>query len=193
MTTLYLVRHGEYENPDYVFPYSDRGFPLSKTGREQVERLAGYFKNRPVRAIYASPVPRTQETASILGAALGVPVRTDARLKEVVTHLEGTSMKRFDETRGELGFFPENIARGAESMEALANRVHGALEDIRKAETGKETVIVTHGDPLRFSLMKYLGMPLEFDLSRTVATPLAAGYRLTFDDATGACAAAPIP
>ncbi len=182
MTTLYLVRHGEYENPEYVFPTSTSGFPLSEKGRNQVEALIPYFTDKAVVSVYSSPVLRARQTADVLANALKLKVVLDDRLMEVKTTLEGVSMKLFDDTKGELSYLPQYTAKGAETMEALSDRVWSALEDFRARHEGKEVIVVSHGDPIRFSLMKYLGMPMDFAMSRKIQTPLAGGYRLVFGE-----------
>jgi probable phosphoglycerate mutase len=182
MTTLYLLRHGDYENPEYVFPTSTSGFPLSVNGRSQVMALIPYFTGRPIVSLYSSPILRTRQTADILADALKLPVVPDDRLMEVKTTLEGVSMKLFDDTKGELSYLPQYTAKGAETMEALSDRVWSALEDFRTHHEGKEVIVVSHGDPIRFSLMKYLGMPMDFAMSRKIQTPLAGGYRLVFGE-----------
>ena len=182
MTTIYFVRHGAYENPDYIFPHSEKGFPLSEEGKRQVKKLGAYFFDKQITAIFSSPILRTRQTAEILGSALHLPVVTDARLREVRTNLEGISMKKFDDTNGELSYLPENLATGAETMEALASRIYGFVEEKRKEYEGKSVLVVTHGDPMRFCVMKYMGQPITFAASRAIATPLAGGYRISFDD-----------
>lgn len=181
-TTLYLVRHGEYENPNYLFPgRSLTGFPLSRHGREQVSKLATFFVDKPIVALYSSPILRCKQTVEILGAALSLSFILDDRIQEVQTMAEGISMKRFDETNGELSYTPEYLARGAESMVALSNRMVAFVEEKRKEHEGKTVLVVTHGDPMRFCVMKYLGLPITFSASRTVDIPLAGGYRIEFD------------
>lgn len=183
MTTIYIVRHGEYENPKYLYPGSLPGYPLSENGRAQVKKLSELLRDKPIEVIYTSPVLRTRQTADILAEALHLPVTPDDRLIEVQTLLDGTPMQRFDETRGELSFLPESLARGAESMEALADRMYTFMEEKRKEHDGKELLIVTHGDPMRFGVMKYMEMPIEFEASRSVAIPLAGGYKIAFNEA----------
>ncbi len=183
MTTIYIVRHGEYVNPNYVYPGRLPGYPLSENGIQQVKKLAAALQNTPISALYASPVLRTMQTAGILAEVLHCSVVPDERLIEVHTLLDGAPMQRFDETRGELSFLPDNLARGAESMEALADRMYGFMEEKRKEHGGKEILIVTHGDPMRFGVMKYMHTPIEFEASRTVSIPLAGGYKIVFDEA----------
>lgn len=193
MTSIYLIRHGAYENPDYLFPGSLAGFPLSPAGRKQVEKLATYFVGKPIAAIFASPIQRTRETAEIIAGILKLPITFDDRLMEVRTMLEGTSMAQFDQTNGELSYLPDALAKGAESMEALADRLVGFIEDMRKQYKGKQILVVTHGDPLRFAVMKYKNMPITFANSRTITTPLAGGYRVEFDGSSASPIVTPLP
>ena len=181
MTTLYLIRHGEYENSDYVFPGMLPEFPLSAKGRAQVQKTALFFSDKSISAVYSSPALRTKQTAQILGSSLHLPVILDARLREVKTGLDGISMTKFDDTNGELSYLPEYQAKGAESMEELASRMVGFIEEKRREHEGKATLVVTHGDPMRFVIMKYTGLPLTFEASRRIATPLGGGYRMDFD------------
>ncbi len=181
-TTVYLVRHGEYENPDYLFPGRLQGFPLSETGKKQAEKLATYFQTKHVAYLYSSPLQRTKETADIIGNALHIPVKLDDRLQEVKTLLDGESMLMFDDTDGGISYTPELHAKGAESIEDLARRMRGCIEEIRNRHKGKTLVIVTHGDPMRYVVMKYRRMPMDFALSRSVAIPLGGGYALGFDE-----------
>ncbi|MBL7159755.1 histidine phosphatase family protein, partial [Candidatus Microgenomates bacterium] len=50
-TTIYLVRHCEYENPRRVVPGRLPGFPLSAEGKENAKLLANYFKDKKIAAI----------------------------------------------------------------------------------------------------------------------------------------------
>lgn len=191
MTTIYLVRHGEYANPEYVFPGRLPGFPLTPNGRKQVEALTPYFRTKPIAALYSSPLLRTRETAEILGQAVDLPVRFDDRLLEVVTKAEGVPMSLFDKTNGELSYTPEYRQKGAESIGELADRVAGCIEETRQKYEGKEVLMVTHGDPMRYAVMKYRSMPMDFALSRSVGIPLAGGYVLQFE--ADSCVVTAIP
>ncbi len=181
-TTIYIVRHGEYENPEYVFPGRLPGYPLSPKGKIQVQGLAAYLKDKNIEVLYSSPVQRARESAEIIQETLHLPILFDDRLMEVRTSLEGISMKLLDETMGKLPYLPEQVAKGGESMEELSSRMYDALEDIRKKHEGKTMLVVTHGDPIRFGLMKYLGVPITFPEAQKIAYPLAGGYRLEFDN-----------
>ncbi len=184
MTTVYLIRHGEYENPEYVFPGRLPGFPLSERGREQVFQLAKLFQGTTFAALYSSPLLRTRQTAEILSEVLHIPALSDDRLLEVRTMAEGIPMKLFDDTSGELSYTPPYQEKGAESMAALSQRTVGFIEEKREEHEGKQVLVIGHGDPIRFGVMHYMGLPISFPASREVGIPLAGGYRIEFGTAT---------
>lgn len=179
-TTIYLVRHGEYENPKHLFPGRLSGFPLSARGIMQAERLGKYFHNKHITGLFSSPLLRTKQTAVIIGKNLHLPVIYDDRLLETVTLLDGESMQMFDDTDGGLSYMPDLHAKGAESMDEEAQRMKEFIEEIVRKYTGQSVIAVTHGDPMRYVVMKYRKMPIDFSLSRSVAIPLGGGYALRF-------------
>ncbi len=79
---LLLVRHGL---PDYRMGKRGDEPPgpvLSEIGRDQVfQALAVLAPHRPA-ALYSSPLSRAVQTAGIIGAGLGLPVRIDSDLAE---------------------------------------------------------------------------------------------------------------
>ena len=69
--TLYLIRHGAYDEEDPRDP--EVGRALTERGREQA-RLTGARLAQlptPLDAFYASPMTRARQTGEIIGAALG--------------------------------------------------------------------------------------------------------------------------
>lgn len=182
MTTIYLVRHGEYENPGYLFPGRLPEFPLSERGRSQVQQLGQYFVTKHISALYSSPLLRTRQTAEIIADEIGVPVVFDDRLLEVRTMAEGISMNRFDEVNGGLSYTPEYHAKGAESLEQLTRRMVGFIEEKLIQHAGEEVIVISHGDPIRFGVLHYMRSPITFEASRAIATPLAGGYQIDMDE-----------
>jgi broad specificity phosphatase PhoE len=98
------VRHGRVWNPDGVVYASLPGFHLSEDGRREVQDLAAALSAAPVRAVYASPLDRAQETAAILAAPHALTVRTDQRLSEwsFWQRWQGISWQRLRERNPEL-------------------------------------------------------------------------------------------
>src|SRR5947209_5196449 len=89
-TVIYVVRHAEVHNPkDIVYGRLPR-FGLSTHGRLQAEAVARFLAQRPVDAIYTSPLLRARQTAESISAELPqVPLRTTERLLEVKTGYQG--------------------------------------------------------------------------------------------------------
>ncbi|WP_460082463.1 phosphohistidine phosphatase SixA [Pseudomonas sp. H3_H05] len=90
---LWILRHGEAE-PHGVRPDPER--VLTAHGREEVLLSAGRLMGEPLRAIYASPYVRAQQTAQLVREALGFEpelitvdwLTPETRPTEVLRHLE---------------------------------------------------------------------------------------------------------
>jgi broad specificity phosphatase PhoE len=80
---IIFARHGESQaNIERVISNSNLRHPLTERGREQSRALAARLAPLQISAIYASPILRAQETAAIIGGALGLPVETADGLRE---------------------------------------------------------------------------------------------------------------
>src|SRR5512140_324278 len=80
-TELILIRHGNAVrvNGDYFHA------PLTALGREQAAQTGEYF-NAPqnhLDGFYSSPLRRTQETASLIGAKIGQAAELRSGVQEV--------------------------------------------------------------------------------------------------------------
>jgi len=72
---------------------------------------------------------------------------------------------------------------GGETMSDIWKRMQRVIADTVKMHKGKEIVLVSHGDPIRITIVKHKGRPLrvgEIRQEELVAT--AHGYRFTFDE-----------
>lgn len=162
-TRIFLVRHGAT-----VLTAEDRfagatDVPLSDEGREQVRRLAVRLYDDNVTAVYASPLGRTVETASILAEPHKLPVHTRDGLREI-------SHGRWEQlTRKEVeAQFPEESASwdedpytfapvGGESGLAVTARALPVLMEIVRAHPGENVLIVSHKATIRLLLSSLLG------------------------------------
>ncbi len=82
-TRIFLVRHGAT-----ILSAEDRfagatDVPLSDEGRQQASRLAARLSKEPIAAVYASPMGRTIETASILAQPHRLDVQPRDGLREI--------------------------------------------------------------------------------------------------------------
>ncbi len=154
MTTVYLARHGQSDwNAANRFQgHSDR--PLTELGRRQAAALAEELESQePLSAIYASPLRRALETASIVGARLGLePVPVDDLREVDVGGWSGLSRNEVEER------FPDAFRRwldGGEGWEDgetyadMAMRVMEALRLIAENHPEDTVLVVSHGGPIR--------------------------------------------
>jgi len=167
VTRLILLRHGQTDwNIDgryqgHAYP------PLNEVGVAQAHAVAAQLKGLGVTALYSSDLRRARQTAEIIAASLALPVRLDARLREIqLGEWEGL---RQDEV---LARFPvEWAARqrdplysrapGGESVAEVAARVWAAANEVAHAQQTGSVLIVSHGLALATLLCRARGVPLE--------------------------------
>jgi probable phosphoglycerate mutase len=162
-----LIRHGQ---TDWNIEGRWQGcmpVPLNEIGRTQARALADYLRNRPIRAIYTSDLPRALETATFVGDVLGLQPIPDKRLREFSLGIfEG---RRRDEL---ISLYPEEWSAfrtedmdytvpNGESRRALQDRMWAAWQDITSNGHGPEVAIVTHGGSLKQLLVRLFGLTPE--------------------------------
>jgi broad specificity phosphatase PhoE len=143
-TIIHFVRHGLVENPSSIRYGRLPGIHLNEEGRRHIESLGAFFIKRSIRTIYASPLERTQQTATLLGLALPtVPIILDARLLEVKIP------PKFEGKSDHLGFsYPIKPAREAETPNQILDRMAAFVEEKVIAFHDQEIIAVSHGDPI---------------------------------------------
>jgi probable phosphoglycerate mutase len=163
ITRIFLVRHGAT-----VLTAEDRfagatDVPLSDEGREQARRLALRLAGEKITAVYASPLGRTVETATIVSSPHRLPVLTREGLREI-SHGRWEGM-----TRGEVDAqFPDEADSwekdpytfapiGGESGLAVTARALPELIDIVRAHPGAAVLVVSHKATIRLLLSSLLG------------------------------------
>lgn len=183
VTRLILIRHGEADaNTAQIFggPKSCTG--LSDLGRKQCELL----RDRLVRtgelagaaALYCSNLPRARETAEIIAPALGLPVVEDPDLHELDPgEADGLHFEEWAEQYGAVRW-DEDIHRpmapGGESWAAFLDRAAGALIRLAETHTGDTIVAACHGGIVEASMIRLLGLTVEYRWNRfqTINTSL---------------------
>ncbi|GEL17136.1 histidine phosphatase family protein [Pseudonocardia asaccharolytica] len=160
-TTLYLVRHGESTwNAAGLLQGRTAIVPLTERGRAQAARAAAALADRPIGAVWSSDLLRARQTAALVAAAHGLPVRTVPALREQGHGVwEGRPAAGRAERLAAAG--PDWAPPGGESARALHTRVRMFLtRALREPPTG-ELVLVTHGETMRAALAALLGAPAE--------------------------------
>lgn len=162
-TRVCLIRHGAT-----VLTAEDRfagatDVQLSDEGREQARRLAERLKHEPIAAIYASPLGRTVETASLLAKPHDIQIQTRDGLREIShgrwEQLTRTEVeKRFPEEARAWDEDPYTFApAGGESGLAVTARALPVLIEIVRAHPGQTVLVVSHKATIRLLLSSLLG------------------------------------
>ncbi len=139
--------------------------PLSPRGEGDVAELANGLAGISFHAIYTSPRARAHQTAAaIADRQNGVTPVKESRIDEtLITRWVGL-------TREELAEDPEFVAfrhnplhhtDGIEPAEEVDKRVAAFLSEIEMRHGDNGVIaMVSHADPLRIALARFLGMPL---------------------------------
>ena len=151
-TIVHLLRHGEVDNPSGLIYGRLPGYHLSANGRLMAAAAADYFAERPVVALFSSPLERAQETALPVAERLGLPIVTDDRLIESWNHFEGLKYGVGDGSLRHPGHWPHLCNPFRPSWGApyrdVAARMGSMMETAREAAAGAEALCVTHQLPI---------------------------------------------
>ena len=174
-TLLLLVRHGQTPTTGATLPGRAKGLHLADGGRAQAGAVAARIAGlRNVKAVYASPLERTRETAAPIAKALGLKVKADrgllecefgewtgAKLSELRKKPEWETVQRHPS-----GFrFP-----GGESFTEMQARMTSTLDRLATAHRGETIVAVSHADPIKAAVAHALGTHLDL-FQRIVISP----------------------
>lgn len=165
MLEILLIRHGQTDwNRDRRI-MGRRPIPLNATGRQEAMAIAAYLADVPIDAVFASPVRRTAETASLIVRGKKVRVQPAPEMAEIEygrwagkTFQEVTSDKNYQtyHTR------PRHAqAPGGEKMTAVHKRAVGFIETLRRRHESGRILVVSHADVIKAVLVHYLGLDLN--------------------------------
>ncbi len=151
--TLYLIRHGEnLANITREFSYKLVDYPLTPKGVMQAEQTALYFQEKPIDAIYASPLRRAYQTAEIIAEHHHLPVTILEEFREVnVGDLEmlpptDANWRMHDQIvdRWVQGFVSESFPGGENFLELIERSRRGLLE-VTRGRDQQRIIIAAHG------------------------------------------------
>ena len=164
-TTIYLVRHGEVENPEKLIYGRLPRFILSERGRSQVGKLAKYFRAIKLDAVYASPLLRSRQTAKcILTYQPKLKIHYSKKLLEidnkiwegiVWTKRDPKLVKKYRDTPAKIK------TNGLESAIDLAKRMSEKINQIIKKHKGGKIAIFSHADSIRAATLHYESKNLD--------------------------------
>lgn len=182
MTSIHLVRHGEYEErrAGGDGPLVDVG--LSAAGREQAAALSKRLASSgdvAVHALYSSPLPRATQTASAIAAALDIAAVVDPDLEEWRSDDGTVDPEEFMSTWRALADADRpfhRFAPGCETGIEFATRVKSALHRIVERHPGRSVLLVVHGGVIQVAFQYFFGFG---DAAFRRAYPAAAAGSLT--------------
>jgi 2,3-bisphosphoglycerate-dependent phosphoglycerate mutase len=152
---ILLIRHGESlpARPGEQFPMlrGQADPPLDPRGEQEAELVAERLADQHLDAIYVTSLQRTAQTAAPLAARLGMDPIVEPDLTEVhlgewegpafrinVSQAHPIAQELFTTQRWD-------VIPGAESSEALEQRVRQGLERIAAKHPDRRVAVFTHG------------------------------------------------
>ncbi len=162
---LVVIRHGETLDNAAGIWQGLKDSELSPVGLAQADKAAPAVAAYQPEVVVASDLARARVTAERVGAAAGMPVRLDPRLREIdVGEWQGVTTaevrNRDPELLAEMGRGAD-VRRGrtGETVAELATRVRAALDDVIVAlSPGRVAVVVCHGVAARAGVASLVGL-----------------------------------
>ena len=154
---LWLVRHGQTDLNKEKLMQGLVDQPLNNFGRDQARRVGRLKGDLVFDAVYASPLSRAKETASIIA---GIPideVKVDQRIIEVdFGSYDKKPFKKLGLKMWAYWLLPEVFPnpKTVESIDSMTERAGSFLKDLEK-ESYDNVLVVCHGGIIR-SLAGYL-------------------------------------
>jgi broad specificity phosphatase PhoE len=163
--TIYLARHGQTAYNHTGRFQGQMDVPLNETGRRQAGQLALRVAALGIRALWASPLARAEQTAAAISVHIGLPIRFDDRFME--THTGIWTDRYYADMEAEdpeafAGFVTaaENFKfEGGESYAEQGDRVMAALADVEKGP--QPALVVCHGMVIRVAIARRTGKPFS--------------------------------
>ena len=159
-TKLYLIRHGETEQNKTGVLMGSTDTPLNDHGRLQAASLRERINALEVDSIFASPLSRAVETATLV---FGEQARivTDTSLQEYHfgewegMHFSDISKQYPEVWRMWLTDWEQTRIPGAEPFAAFKVRVISMVEEIVRNHPGRRVAVVSHGGCIRSILAHF--------------------------------------
>lgn len=144
--TIYLTRHAQSEYNAKGLLNSDPNVfvGLTDIGIQQAQQLAEKLHSEPIEVIYASELPRTQQTASIINEELHKPIVIDPLLNENKMGFEGKPLDDWFNALAENEDGWNMRFNGGESMADALKRTKHFVEKLKQSKHAS-ILVVTHG------------------------------------------------
>lgn len=173
MKTIYFVRHCI---PD-ISVREDKIRPLTEQGRRDALRLTEFFREIPVDRVVSSPYLRAIDTVKGIAEQRGLPVDTDADLRERAV---GGWVEDFDAFARSQWADMDFALPGGESLNQVAKRNLAALERLL-AHPASNIVVGTHGTALS-TLIRAHDESYGYDDFKRIQNVMPWVVKFTFED-----------
>jgi probable phosphoglycerate mutase len=169
-----LVRHAVTAQTGPLLSGRQPGIDLSDTGRDQAAAVGVRLAPLPVRAVYASPIERTTQTAEHIASHHGLAVIPLTGVLEAdygdwtggtIAELAKTELWKTVQRAPSRARFPNG-----ESIAQMQVRMVSALEAVVADHRGETVVVVSHADPIKAAIAHYSGLHLD-QFQRLVVSP----------------------
>jgi broad specificity phosphatase PhoE len=164
---LYLIRHGETAanaNDPPILQGQSLNLSLNDNGRLQAEKTARFLEQKNVQKIYASPMKRAAETASIINKS-GLTIKfVDDIVEACLGTWEGLTFPQIQQKypvdyQWFIGDTGNRCYLGGESYAKVLDRITPFFKSLNLEEN---IVVVSHGIVNKAFLANKLGIPLSF-------------------------------
>lgn len=183
MATLLLIRHAPTPETGSRLTGRLPGVSLGDGGIVAAERTAQNLSGTKLKRLYASPIERTMETATIIGGPHGLaPIVEEGMIEIDFGSWAGRSFGQLRRTKlwSTVQVAPSRVRfPGGESFLEAQHRAVVACDRIAD-EAGKATVaIVSHSDVIKLVVSHYLGQPIDLFQRINIATTSVSVVHLT--------------
>ena len=119
---------------------------MNDTGREQARATGALLASRRWKALVASPLSRAFETASLIGAEVGLD---EPELEPRIAERDYGAAEGLTGPEIDLRYPDGADVPGREAREAVAERAVAALHDLAARHPGEAVIVVAHGGVIR--------------------------------------------
>jgi probable phosphomutase (TIGR03848 family) len=173
-TTLLLVRHALNNWVGDKLAGWTPDVHLNDKGQAQAKALAGRLADKPIKAIYSSPLERAIETAQIIAGPHNLEVQIREGVGEVrYGEWTGQSLQELakEDAWRVVQFYPSGARfPGGEAIREMQARSVAELDAIVAAHPSELVMVVSHADVIKAALAHYAGLHLDL-FQRLVVSP----------------------
>ncbi|MFA6447692.1 MAG: histidine phosphatase family protein [Patescibacteria group bacterium] len=182
MKYIYLMRHGQVDNPKGLVYGNEPGFPLTEKGRSMAHAAAKHFKTQEIcpDKIYSSPNARALETADILAKDLELGVEIENTIVDwKMGKWVGGTTKNFVKNSGyyDKPIKMDDLEPFDEAADRMINFFQKILSDMYE---GEAVLVVSHRENSAAALLKLQDQNYEY--IHDVRLPVGSVWLLKFGD-----------